>query len=59
MIDALIEKLLRNAHTYSKEAEWLAQDERHRDVRQLGSREAKTIADLLREAADELTKRRG
>lgn len=59
MVDPLVDKLLRNANTYSHEAEWLAKNEAHRDNRHLGSREARLIADLLREAAQELTKRRG
>lgn len=50
----LIEKLERNARFYANEAIALAEAPDRRDRRRLGSQEAATISQLLREAANAL-----
>lgn len=50
----LTEKLARNAKFYAQESLALGEDPTRRDRRQLGAKEAATISQLLREAADAL-----
>lgn len=50
----LTDKLERNARFYANESLALAEDPARRDRRHLGSKEAATIAQMLREAADAL-----
>jgi hypothetical protein len=50
----LSEKLERNARFYASEAVALGEDQKRRDRRHLGAKEAATIAELLREAAEAL-----
>ena len=50
----LIDKLTRNARFYHNEAIALAEKSERRDNRHLGAEEAKTISELLREAAKAL-----
>jgi hypothetical protein len=50
----LTEKLSRNARFYAAESVALGEDVARRDRRNLGAKEAATISQLLREAADAL-----
>lgn len=50
----LTDKLARNAKFYANESLALSEDSARRDRRQLGAKEAATISQLLREAADAL-----
>lgn len=50
----LTDKLARNAKFYANESLALGEDIARRDRRQLGAKEAATISQLLREAADAL-----